>query len=248
MKLIEGKAISVKNLKTALDKSYSKTTVKEGFGDFDVDPSLTTRETQTYINRKTGQVLVVHRGTKSMSDVFTDLGYTAFGYKGKRFKEAEKIQKKAELKYGAQNISTLGHSLGSLISSEVGKNSNEIINYNKPMTLHNTKQQNEYQISTKNDPFSWFHKPKKKETLLNKHISIDSSTVNPVKEHSISKLNELDDDMIVGKGFNKMTIKELKQLIKNYNRKAKTGSKIKNFGKMKKAELKRIATEIYQRI
>ena len=116
------------------------------------------------------------------------------------------------------------------------------------MTLHNTKQQNEYQISIKNDPFSWFHKPKKKETLLNKHVSIDSSTIDPVKEHSISKLNELDEDMIVGKGLNKMTIKELKQLIKDYNRRSKTGYKIKNFGKMKKAELKHIATKIYDLI
>ena len=41
---IQGRAISIKNLKTALDKSYSKKRVTEGFSDFKVDPSLTTRE------------------------------------------------------------------------------------------------------------------------------------------------------------------------------------------------------------
>ena len=66
---IVGKAVSIiKDLKTALDKSYSAKSVKEGFGDFQVDPSLTTRETQTYVNPNTNQVLVVHRGTASMSD------------------------------------------------------------------------------------------------------------------------------------------------------------------------------------
>merc|ERR1712006_61647 len=81
----------------------------------------------------TGQVLVVHRGTQGLHDVFTDIAYTATGYKGKRFKDANKIQKQAESKYGAKNISTLGHSLGSLVSSDVGSNSKEIINYNEPI-------------------------------------------------------------------------------------------------------------------
>ena len=243
--LIVGKAVSIKDLKTALDKSYSAKSVKEGFVDFQVDPSLTTRETQTYVNPNTNQVLVVHRGTASMSDVFTDLAYSSTGYKAKRFKEAEKIQKQAEAKYGAKNVSTLGHSLGSLISADVGSNSKEIINYNKPMTLWNRKRDNEYQISTKNDPFSWFHKPKKKDTLLNKHVEIDSKTIDPVKEHSIKKLDELDENMMVGNGLKKMTSKELKQVIKTYNRSAKTGHKIKHYGKMKKAELRQIANKIY---
>ena len=61
--VVQGRAISIGDLKTALDKSYSKTKVKTGFGDFEVDADLTTKETQTYVNKKSGQVLVVHRGT-----------------------------------------------------------------------------------------------------------------------------------------------------------------------------------------
>ena len=241
---IQGRAISIKNLKTALDKSYGKTKVTEGFGDFEVDPSLTTRETQTYINKKTGQALVVHRGTASMSDVFTDLAYSTTGYKGKRFKDAKKIQEKAENKYGAQNISTLGHSLGSIVSSEVGKNSKEIINYNKPMTLFNKKQNNEYQISTKNDPFSWFHKPKKNE----KHVEIESKTIDPQHEHSIDRLDKLDENMMIGSGFKKLKKADLKGIIKAFNQKAKTGQKIKGFGKMKKDELRKILFQKYHSI
>ena len=159
--IVEGRAISIGDLKTALDKSYSKTKIKSGFGDFEVDSNLTTKETQVYNNPKTGQVLVVHRGTQGLRDVFTDIAYTATGYKGKRFKDANKIQKLAEKKYGAENVSTLGSSLGSLVSSDVGSNSKEIINYNKPIIQWSKKRDNEYNVSTQNDPFSWFHKPKK---------------------------------------------------------------------------------------
>ena len=98
--IIKGRAISIGDLKTALDKSYSKSKVKTGFGDYEVDPDLTTKETQTYVNRKTGQVLVVYRGTQGLRDVFTDIAYTATGYKGGRFQDANKIQKLAENKSG----------------------------------------------------------------------------------------------------------------------------------------------------
>ena len=240
--IIQGRAISIGDLKTALDKSYSKTKVKTGFGDFQVDSDLTTKETQTYVNSKTGQVLVVHRGTQGLRDVFTDIAYTATGYKGKRFKDANKIQKQAESKYGAENISTLGHSLGSLVSSDVGSNSKEIINYNKPIIPWSRKRENEYNISTENDPFSWFHKPKKTE----KHIKIESNTVNPIQEHSINQLDKLENEMMIGEGIRKLKMADLKQMIKQHNkRQKKPEMKIKGYGKMKKAELRKIANKIY---
>ena len=240
--IIQGRAISIGDLKTALDKSYSKNKVKTGFGDFQVDSDLTTKETQTYVNPKTGQVLVVHRGTQELRDVFTDIAYTATGYKGKRFKDANKIQKQAESKYGAENISTLGHSLGSLVSSDVGSNSKEILNYNKPIIPWSRKRENEYNISTENDPFSWFHRPKKTE----KHIKIESNTVNPIQEHSINQLDKLENEMMIGEGIRKMKITDLKQMIKQHNkRQKKPQMKIKGYGKMKKAELRKIANKIY---
>ena len=231
--IIKGRAISIGDLKTALDKSYSKTKIKTGFGDFQVDPDLTTKESQTYFNPKTGQVLVVHRGTQGLRDVFTDIAYTATGYKGKRFKDANKIQKQAESKYGAKNISTLGHSLGSLVSNDVGSNSKEIINYNKPIIPWSRKRENEYNVSTENDPFSWFHKPKK----TDKHVKIPSKTIDPIKEHSINQLENLEKEIMIGEGLKKMKVADLKQLIKQHNKRQKPEMKIKGYGKMKKKEL-----------
>ena len=157
-------------------------------------------------------------------------------------KNANKIQKKAESKYGAKNISTLGHSLGSLVSSDVGSNSKEIINYNKPIIPWSRKRENEYNISTENDPFGWFHKPKKTE----KHIKIESNTVNPIQEHSINQLDKLENEMMIGEGIRKLKIADLKQMIKQHNkRQKKPQMKIKGYGKMKKAELREIANKIY---
>lgn len=187
-----------------------------------MDSDLTTKETQTYVNPKTGQVLVVHRGTQGLRDVFTDIAYN-------------KIQKLAENKYGAKNISTLGHSLGSLVSSDVGSNSKEIINYNKPVIPWSRKRENEYNVSTENDPFSWFHKPRK----TDKHVKIESDTINPIQEHSINRLDKLHDEMMIGEGIRKMKIADLKQMVRNYNRhQKKSQMKIKGYGKMKKQELR----------
>lgn len=201
---------------------------------------LTDTESQVYYNPETKQAIVTHRGTQSLGDVLQDYTFATRGYKGRRFKKAEKIQKEAERLYGANNVTTLGHSLGSLISSEVGKTSKEIINYNKPIVpFYGKKQENEYNIKTSNDPFSWFFKRKDD----NKNKTIASNTLNPVTEHSITKLDELDpEEMIGGKG---LKVKEMKEIIKVHNRGVKT-NKIK-YGKMKKKELQNTISLLKQR-
>ena len=227
---MEGKAVSVKTLQQALKASYLKNKKKEGFGDYEPVQHLTDNEAQVYYNPKTKQAIVSHRGTQGISDVMTDLAYATTGYKGKRFKKAERVQKEAERLFGNQNISTVGHSLGSLISSEVGKDSKEIINYNKPIVPFGKKRQNEYVVKTSNDPFSFFYKDKKNPQSR----TIDSKTINPFYEHSIDRLEGINPEEMIGKG---LKIKELKQMIKDHNKISKSNQKIKGYGKMKKKEL-----------
>jgi len=227
---IEGKAISAKIFKKALTNSYGKSNKKEGFDGYEPVNRLTDRQAQVYHNPKTGHTIVAHRGTQGIKDVFTDLAYATTGYKSGRFKKAERIQKEAEKQFGSQNVSTVGHSLGSLLSSEVGKNSKEIINYNKPITPFGRRRDNEYVVKTSNDPFSWFHRPKQD----SKNKTIKSKSVNPLHEHSIDRLDALQPDEVIGKG---LKVKELKSIIKDHNKKSKSHLKVKGYGKMKKAEL-----------
>jgi len=236
---MEGRAISVKTLQSALKSSYGKNKKKQGFDGYEPVQHLTDTEAQVYYNPKTKQAIVSHRGTQGLSDVLTDVAYTTTGYKGKRFKKAERIQKEAERLFGSKNVSTVGHSLGSLISSEVGKDSKEIINYNKPIVPFGKKRQNEYVVKTQNDPFSFFYKDKKN----SQNKTIDSKTINPFYEHSIDRLEGLNPEEMIGKG---LKIKELKQMIKDYNKISKSNQKVRGYGKMKKKELQEIIKRIHQ--
>ena len=231
--MAKGGALPVRDIKNLLHKSYSKEKPSD-YGEYKVDHSLSDHKAQVYHHPTTKHTIVVHRGTADTRDVLNDIAHVA-GYKGDRFYHGRKIQNQAEKKYGAKNVTTLGHSLGSLVSSEVGKNSKEIINYNKPIDIRGRSNSNEYNIQTSRDPFS-FIVPRKKT------VTIKSKTLDPVHEHSIDRLNELPQEQMIGaardRGLSMFTAKELKQRIKEHNRTAKPKDKIKGYGKMKKKELK----------
>ena len=79
---------------------------------------------------------------------------------------------------------------------------------------------------------------------MNKHVEIDSKTANPVHEHSIDRLDALDEEMMIGIGIRKMKKADLKQVVKHYNRHQKQPQmKIKGYGKMKKPELRSVLGE-----
>ena len=234
MTTVKGGALPVRDVKAFLRKSYSKEKPSDYEG-YKVDHSLSDYRVQVYHNPVKNHAVIVHRGTADARDVANDALHVA-GYKGDRFYHSRKIQKKAERKYGSQNVSTLGHSLGSLVASDVGKNSKEIINYNKPFDPKGKANSNEYNIKTTRDPFSFFVSRKKNT------IQIKSKTMNPVSEHSIDRLDDLPEDQLIGKGRNRglsmFSVKELKQRIKEHNKTQQSGQKIKGYGRMKKQQLK----------
>jgi hypothetical protein len=137
------------------------------------------------------------------------------GYKQtSRYKTAEKIQKEAEKLYGKQNVTTLGHSQAGLIAELVGKDSKEIITYNKASSPFNTgltsgytpTASNQVDIRASNDPVSfaeyanptsWLKKP-----LYDKgqKINIKSSTNNPIEAHNLEQLLNLDKNRMIGFG------------------------------------------------
>lgn len=217
----KGGKLSVKNISGLLKKSYE--TKLGDYGDYLIDRELSDDKAQVYKKRDSGEAVVVHRGTKGLGDIYTDMKL-ALGYdikKGDRYKHAQYIQKKAETKYGKENISTLGHSLGSHLSSEVGQDSKEIINLNKavvPKDIGRKTSSKEYNIRTELDPVSILSKVS---PFTNKNdITIPSRTLNPLEEHSTDTLDRLDQNLQVGKGHLKlMTMKQLKNLVKKLPKK-----------------------------
>jgi hypothetical protein len=197
---LQGGKISISSLKGLLNKSYDKT--PDNYLDYEVDKELSGQRVQVYKNKKTGEVVVSHRGTQGIHDIGTDLKY-ALGFdlhNTERFKHAQDIQRKAEAKYGAKNITTIGHSLGSKLARDVGQNSKEVIElnpaYNIPDALKK-KSDNTYSIRTKYDPVSFlvplFKKDKNTTTL-------ESKTINPLAEHTVSVLDRADQDKEIGQG------------------------------------------------
>jgi hypothetical protein len=229
MSELEGGKIPAGDLKQLLYQSYHSKKPKS-YKDYVIDPELSGQRVQVYKKKGTNEVFVVHRGSQGIHDFGNDALALA-GYdisKSKRFKHAANIQKKAEAKYGAENVSTLGHSLGSAIASDVGQDSKEIINLNKfipPKDRNKTISDKEYNIRTYSDPASVLG-PTDKNT-----ITIPSRTLNPFAEHSTETLSRLPEDQMIGRGhLKKLSKKHLKDLIK---RLPKNGSPYKTTGKKK---------------
>lgn len=155
------------------------------------DKKLSGKRVSVLTNSDHSKNYVVHRGTASLKDWQTDM-QMALGYEGgNRFKHAEKIQKKAESKYGAKNITTVGHSLGGRLAEKYGKKSKEIVTFNKAVTprsiyeSYTHPQHNQLDIRTRNDPVSSLNSiqkgSKKRTTTL-------EGTSNPVDTHVLKSL------------------------------------------------------------
>ena len=211
-----GGKLSISSLKNLLNQSYDKK--PKDYLDYELDKELSGQRVQVYRNPKTNQVVVSHRGTQGIHDIGNDLKY-ALGFdlhNTERFKHAQDIQRKAEAKYGAENITTIGHSLGSKLARDVGQNSKEVIElnpaYNIPDALKK-KSEKTHTIRTHYDPVSFLVpllKGKDKNTT-----TIESKTVNPLAEHTVGVLDRADQEKEIGAGLKKKSIKELKALAKS---------------------------------
>lgn len=200
----KGGALSSHVMSDLLAQSYKTKNKKERKTEVDgfhIDPSLSGERVQVWYNPTTKQAVVVHRGTQGLNDWMTDARMFFGDTKNKRFKHAKNIQQQAEEKYGASHVSTIGHSLGSRISEEVGQKSKEVLTLNKPTTLADivrNKKVSEKQIDvrTKNDPVSILRPFQGG----NETIEIDSTTNNPLTEHGTETLKRLDPDVMIGRG------------------------------------------------
>jgi len=201
---MKGGKISVENIKKLIQQSYKSSL--SNVDDYVIDNELSGQRAQVYKKKGTNEAVVVHRGTKGLEDLGNDVKL-ALGFdisNTNRVKHAREVQQKAEQKYGSQNVSTVGHSLGSHISSQVGQNSKEIINLNKavvPANLGKTISSKETNIRSSKDVIS---------SLLpfqrnrGKTITVENTSNNPLTEHSTSILDRLPQNQMVGEGFIKI--------------------------------------------
>lgn len=195
-----GGSLAAAELKDLLGASYDPKVDK--VGDFELDKQISSGTSKVYYNDDTGQAVVAHRGTAGISDWGNNAVYALGGktaYKlTPRYKEAKKVQSRAEKKYGKKKVSTIGHSQGGLQAELLGGKSKEIITVNKATRpFESNTNKNQYDIRSKGDLVSGanpFGSKSKKDT------TIKNTTYNPLTEHSGDILDRLDKKQMIGKG------------------------------------------------
>lgn len=100
-----------KTLKNFVDAGYKKKSDAQEVNGYILDPELSTKRDKIYVNPDNGQVVHTIAGTDSLKDwsnnALIPLGLHQYS---NRYKNAEKIQKKANDKYGKTNVSVVSHS------------------------------------------------------------------------------------------------------------------------------------------
>jgi len=190
-------ALSSKQLQGLLNASYDKK-IRNVDG-FQQDRSLSTKTSKVYVNPETGQTVVAHKGTSGIMDWGNNLVYALGGRKAykhtSRFKEAHKVQKAAETKYGNKNISTIGHSQGGLQAELLGRRGKETITLNKATRpFANSPAKNQTDIRTQNDAVSALNPF---QTMNQTHYI--KGNLNPLAAHSIDTLQGTNETF--GKGI-----------------------------------------------
>jgi hypothetical protein len=189
----------------------------EDVDDYKVDRSLSGEWVRVYYNKEKNQAVVVHRGSADAADAWTDVKLFFQQTNNERFKVSEDIQKKAEKKYGAANVTTMGSSLGGYLAEKYGQDSKEVITVSKPTTFPDLitgkkKGSKQHDIRTTRDSIAILQNFQKGKN----DIVIPSKTLNPVEEHLGDRITlKLPQEQLIGEGrFSRMRVKELKELIK----------------------------------
>jgi hypothetical protein len=233
MEELSGGKMASKSIKQFLDASYAKKgKAPQNIDGYVRDNSLSGERVSVYFDPATRKAVVIHRGSQGIHDWGNNLKM-ALGFNmsnTQRFKHSKEIQKKAESKYGAKNITTLGHSLGGKIASDVGEDSNEIITLNKATGIGRDaykkefgQKENETNVRTTLDPVS-------AKGALDADFTIPSKSLNFFTEHGTGVLDRVNTEIGRGradltpspsvptfqrKPYEKLTKKQLKQIIKS---------------------------------
>ena len=195
--LRKGRAISARDLKGLHESSYKPQQDKQ-VGEWELDESISKPTASVYYNPTIQQAIVVHRGTEGTAkDWSFNMAYlTGTNKLSSRYKDAERVQKRAEEKY--PNLLTTGHSQGG-IYTKIARDQDKVINVNPASMGEVTKGTT---IRSANDPVSalagltgLFKKNPKNITT--------SFKINPLKAHSLDILDELGDKML-GEGLRRM--------------------------------------------
>lgn len=190
-----GGALTARETEQFVKAGYKKKKDANTVGDYKLDKSLSSKKNKVYVNPKTKEVVVSNAGTSSASDWKNNPSIMFGTYKKTdRYKDAEKVQRKAIAKYGKENITNVAHSQSgetARILAKKGLTENAVaVN---PAIIGKKAGKNVDVVRSSGDLVSAFTKGKQK--------TIKAKTYNPLVEHSAPILSR-DPKQMYGKGFN----------------------------------------------
>ena len=124
------------SLHSVLKNGYSKDKAKNLEG-YVLDNNLSNDDYQTYYNPKEKKLLYNVTGTHKPADWITNLKMAiGRGFKeSDRYKNAHKALRDAKKKYGVDNATVVGHSLGGQIANYISSGNDKVLTYDKATTL-----------------------------------------------------------------------------------------------------------------
>lgn len=224
---MEGGKLKISEIKAFLEASYDVNDTKPQINGYILDRELSNKWGKVFYNNELKKAVVAHRGTRNAKDWRNNALIGIGAYKlSDRFKTGQLLQSQAEAKYKGYKIYTLGHSQSGQLVNLLGKNTVGIsVNPAYTTALKGEYQgKNEFTVRSSFDPVSGVTKNLQNAVLnvtnpnFNKrnNIVIPAETNDLLKEHSLDILDRLPQDMLIGRGKNKMNV-NMKKL--NYYKK-----------------------------
>jgi hypothetical protein len=175
--------LSSKELSKFVKSSYKKKSDAQTVDGYTLDKELSSKRSKVYVD-PSGKAVVAHAGTDQPSDWLHNLAVPipSLYKKQDRYKRSESVQKRANKKYGKENITTVSHSQSGAIANELAKKglTSKSISLN-PAILGSHK--GLQVVRSEGDVVSALTSVGKKD------VEIKNKTFNPLVEHGTSVLS-----------------------------------------------------------
>jgi hypothetical protein len=155
------------------------------------DDSLSSMNSKVFVDNNNTPI-IVHRGTSNMRDVVSD-GLMFFGLQNldPRFREAKRLNKKVQDKYGEMPVN-IGHSYGGFLAERSAPKGGKVITYNKALGYHDIGRRvpdTQTDIRANNDLVSFLSRTQrhKKGNLQ----TVNSDTRDPFVAHKTRHINNI---------------------------------------------------------
>jgi hypothetical protein len=175
-----------KNLKNFVEAGYKKKKDVKNVSGYTLDEDLSTKRNKVYYDPNTGKAVHTIAGTDSLKDwsnnALIPLGLHQYS---NRHKNSEKIQKKANEKYGKENVDLVSHSQSGHIAENLA-NKNLVGGKNTTLNpaIIGSHNKNIKVVKSVLDPVSFLTKTTKND------VKIIPKTINPITEHSTNILDK----------------------------------------------------------